>query len=95
MLDGIDTLEHTQAATKGTSNQIASEEVNETLNRVFEAIEGAIPKDDAARISLQSVDSTLNALFDAINEVTEKGSAASIPDFKKIIEIEASNEHSS
>lgn len=71
---------------KNASKDISREEIDATLNKIFDNVDKAIKANESRKLTLEDIDRTLYALFDTVNKVHSEGKNVKLPDFKKILE---------
>lgn len=70
---------------KRSAKDVSRQDIDETLDRLFEAVTRAVNESTRRKVTLETVDRTLDALFDSINQAQTKGKKAKIPDFDSLI----------
>ena len=76
-----------KAIKKSSSGRdVSKEEVDKTLQKIFDSVDQAIKAKKARKLTLEGVDKTLYALFDTVNRVHTEGKNVELPDFRKILE---------
>lgn len=66
--------------------KISKDEIDDTLNKIFDSVTAAIQENEEKRLSLEVIDKTLYALFEAVNRVRAEGKNMELPDFRKILQ---------